>query len=394
VNDPSDDPEFYAGTTVVDAPYGVSAGVFTGAVGELRRVKWEITQETLNGRLTYESIQGADGKGSRTTNTGQVVASFKIESHFDIKREYNPQTGEELNIISENTTDRPWYQRDFMRVDWSSNLVESAFSFDPLAMLALDGVELEKLAYRVDPTDPDAPVFSADEGYFDVTNKIYIKPATIGGNTVGGKTVGAVPACYYYAAIVVGGQYPFGQCDSAEVKLRLSFLRVPQAGDANFRDYEPKEWDGARFNAHGAFTHDRLGYDRHYGVIDSKWHHLLQRYNIWDKSHLDIPCAARRPRPTGPTTSAPVAERARAAMTSSGVHHSVCASQDEVNAWHYNLNADDEVIFDSTNRAAGVGHRRASPCGRRRVECQRTSGASTAGCAGTGWRANRRSRSD
>ena len=49
---------------------------------------------------------------------------FKILSHFDVKREYNAGTGEQTNVISENTTDRPWYDRDYMRVDWSVNLVD------------------------------------------------------------------------------------------------------------------------------------------------------------------------------------------------------------------------------------------------------------------------------
>src|SRR5262245_1651048 len=67
LNDPSDDPEYYAATTIVDVPYGVTAGVFTGLVGDLRRVKWEITNEVLNARLTYEHINGVDGKGNAHT---------------------------------------------------------------------------------------------------------------------------------------------------------------------------------------------------------------------------------------------------------------------------------------------------------------------------------------
>ena len=54
---------------------------------------------------------------------GTVIAAYKILSHFDIRRSYNPVTGEDLNINEENTTDRPWYQRDYMRVDWSTNQV-------------------------------------------------------------------------------------------------------------------------------------------------------------------------------------------------------------------------------------------------------------------------------
>jgi hypothetical protein len=370
--DPSDDPEFYAATTVVDVPYGVQAGVFTGMVGDLRRIKWEITDELLNARLTYELINGADGKGNAHTNTGQIVASFKILSHFDIKREYNPQTGEELNIIGENTTDRPWYERSYFRVDWSQNVVESSYNFDPLAMLKLDGQQLESLSYRVDPNDPDAPQFVSDQGYFDITNKVYLKSADIGGT----------PSCFYYAWAVAGGTYPFGMCDPAEVKLRLSFSRVPQATDPNYRDYEPREWDGARYNAHGAFMTDRLGYDRHYGVIDAKWHHLINRYNIWDKSHLDVPCTASVDNNNNGTDddceSAP-GSRCDDLVGACTVPYAKRVTRP--NAWHFNLSNDDEVIFDSTNRAAEEWDTalREAVQAARLVECERTKGASIVG---------------
>ena len=151
---------------MVDVPANVTASLFTGSSGELRRIKWEIYEKVLNARLTYENIQNLDGKGARETNDGQVIASFDVESHFDVKREYNPQTGEELNIISENSTDRPWYQRRYMRVDWSSNQIVSAYTFEPLASFKADGQTLEPLTYRVDdPSDPDAPVFDAPGGY-------------------------------------------------------------------------------------------------------------------------------------------------------------------------------------------------------------------------------------
>jgi hypothetical protein len=379
LNNGADDPEFYASTTVIDVPYGVQASIFTGATGDLRRVKWEITEKVLNARLTYESIEGVDGKGARTTNSGQVVASFAIDSHFDIRRDYNPQTGEELNVVTENTSDRPWYTREFMRVDWSSNKVESAYSFDPLSTLKLAGQEVEPITYRVDdPSDPDAPVLDAEGGYFDVTNKVYIKPSLVFGQ----------PACYFPGSLVVGGTYPFGGCDSSEVKLRLSFLRVAQPGEPGDRDFEPQEWDGARFNAHGAFTHDRLGYDRHFGVIDSKWHHLIQRYNIWQKSHADVPCARQggdahtdADRDGTEDECASVGAGSRCDDIVGACTIPLARREIRTNAWHFNLSATDEVAFDSTQRAAeewDTALRLAVQAGRR-VECERTAGASLAG---------------
>ena len=59
---------------------------------------------------------------------GAAVAAFRIESHFDIRREYNTVTGEEFNVIVENTSDQHWYDRQFMRVDWSQNLLTSYFA--------------------------------------------------------------------------------------------------------------------------------------------------------------------------------------------------------------------------------------------------------------------------
>ena len=104
-------------------------------------------RDHLNARLSYERIGGTDGTGNKVdglspkqTEDGQVVASFKIESHFDIKRAYNPSTGEEQNLIQENTTDRPWYQREYFRVDWSQNLMTDSYDFDTLSMMGLFGV--------------------------------------------------------------------------------------------------------------------------------------------------------------------------------------------------------------------------------------------------------------
>jgi hypothetical protein len=44
--------------------------------------------------------------------------------------------------------------------------------------------------------------------------------------------------------------------------------------------------DGVRMEAFGSFTQDRYGYDRHYGVMDQKWHRFASKYNMWAKSHV------------------------------------------------------------------------------------------------------------
>jgi hypothetical protein len=273
LSDTTDDPEFYMGTRIIDEPYGVGQGFFMfQSVGGLSRIKWEIQESLLVARLTYERVQNSDHNGSQSTNTGQIVAEFVIESQFDIKRDYNPQTGEQLNLIVENTTDRPWYERDYFRVDWSKNLVTDAYDFDLFALGGINGIQYDPGSYYVqDPSDPNAPVFSPDEGYFDVTTKLTARPQLLA------TPYGTYPVCFFFGM----GTYPATTCDPAEVTVRLSFKKVVDD------DYEPVDWTGNKMNAFGWFTQDRFGYDRNYGILDQNWHRFASRYNVWQKSHVD-----------------------------------------------------------------------------------------------------------
>ena len=142
LSDPSDDPEFYLGNRIIDEPYGVGQGFFLmQSLGSMSRVKWEIQENVILARLTYDRIRDTDYYGARTSDNGQVVAEYNITSHFDIIRDHNPQTGEQLNVIVENTTDRPWYEREYFRVDWSKNLVTDSYDYDLLSQATgIEGV--------------------------------------------------------------------------------------------------------------------------------------------------------------------------------------------------------------------------------------------------------------
>jgi hypothetical protein len=282
LSDPSDDPEFHYRNTVVDVPYGLSGGsfqdsfLFTPAAADTNRIKWEIQESLLVARQTYERFENADGAGSRTTNNGQVVAAFPISKHFDIKRDYNPATGAENNVVAENVTDRPWYQRDYMRVDWSKNLVTDGYNVDTLSMTGIfGGVKYDPIAYDVrDPQDPDAPHFAPDQGYFDITTKAFASPETLNFDW------GSIPACYALLPYITWF-HPAVNCNPTEITLRLSFKKVEDT------DFEPTEWDGNRGQAFGWITTQRLGFDRNYGLVDQNWHRLAMKYNIWKKSHIE-----------------------------------------------------------------------------------------------------------
>jgi len=283
----ADDPEFWAQGTLIDVGYGAAQdGLFTSTYAQpLSRIKWQVTENLLIGRITYERIEGTDGKGEdptgvKNSHDGVISVAFRIESHFDISNAYNPTTGEQLNVIQENMMDRPWYERDYMRVDWSQNLNMDSYDFDTLSMLKIfGGLIYEPLRYDItDPNDPDAPYFDMEESYFDITVKAFVKPEEIDLSSLGWG-IKSFPACFLDPDFL-NGSGPAGNCNPVELTIRHSFRRVVDT------DYEPQDWDGYRFSAFGAFDHERTGYARNYGLVDAQWRRPIHRYNIWQRSHI------------------------------------------------------------------------------------------------------------
>jgi hypothetical protein len=284
----ADDPEFYMRTSVIDVSAGAgSDGLFTSSDAEpTTRVRFEITEDLLIARLTYALVEDAEYRGAKRTPDGQIVAAYEIQSHFDIRRDYDQATGEESNVIVENDSDRAWNEREYFRVDWSRNLVTDAYELDALSQLGIYyGVVWDPVAYYVnDPDSPDAPVFDPERGYFDVTNKAYASPQVIED-----PEWGDFPACWLY------GQWPMVNCNPSEVTLRQAFLRVTDT------DYEPVDYDGTKMDMFGYFTNDRFGYDRRHGVTDTRWHRFASRWNLYERSHAEpaVVCATAETTPIG-----------------------------------------------------------------------------------------------
>ena len=281
--DPKDNPEFWAQATLVDVGFGASQdGLFTSTYAQpLSRIRWQITEQLLIGRLAYERIDGTDGKGAgKATTDGVIVCAFRISSHFDIRHSYNSTTGEELNVLEENGADRPWYERTYMRVDWSRNLNTDSYDFDTLSMVGIyGGVAYEPLAYDInDPNDENAPYFAKDGTYFDITNKAFAKPKLIDLSYLGWG-IDKFPACMLPAEFG-GGTEPSGSCNPVELTIRQAFRKVVDS------DFESQEYDGYRFQAYGIFTSERSGYARNYGMTDDRWHRLANKYNVWERSHF------------------------------------------------------------------------------------------------------------
>lgn len=285
-----DDPEFYARSMVINVPYGESGSnflMFTNTINSMAKIKWQIQEDKLIGRVSFERIDGSDGQGVAqpvdaerdpnkplAQNDGVVVYAFNIESQFDIRRAYNSGTGEESNVVEENSVDRPWVQRDYVRVDFSQNMVTTAYDFDTLSLLGVyNGIEYSPINFDIrNPDDPNAPQFDLDKGYFDVTNKLFANPKEL---DLGW---GKLPGCML-PNIISGGTEPAGNCNPNELTIRHSFKKVVDT------DYEPIHWDGQRHETAGAFQMERNGYSRDYGLTDAKRMRFISRYNIWERSH-------------------------------------------------------------------------------------------------------------
>jgi hypothetical protein len=289
LGDPSDDPQFYWRNFVVDGSEGQSM-VGIGSWSHIDKIRWEITENLLIGRKSYEVAPGADNKGPVDNDpaNGTVVAAYMITSHFDIKRAYNPSTGEELNVVEENTSDRVWNERAYMRVNWSINLVESPLWFDMFLGKIWGDVKVTPLAYYVnDRTHPDAPHFDAKQGYFDVTSKFYVEPEMM---HIWGLHFPTCAIAGLYAGAAVNA------CDAQEAVIRSSYWRADMIpGNADFEPFVNTSASldiignpgglGSSFSA-GIVTPPRVDWDPQYGYTDANMRRYMHHHPIWRQSHV------------------------------------------------------------------------------------------------------------
>jgi hypothetical protein len=290
---------FYYRQTYVEVPI-TSSWAFEGTMGNLDKVRFDVQQNYLYGYRSYDYAPNAPSplaNGSNNQDTPLVV--FKILSHFDVKREYNPGTGEQTNVISENITDRPWYDRDYMRVDWSVNLVEveppgmspSGF-FMPTARTPINDYDSQSGA-----ADPDHPIWTPS--YMDFTIREIRTPD--------------LDACFalFHPGIDDGA---VGDCGPAQLKVRYSFLEAKPSTylPLNYPDRQPLLDDtghpirlenGAfpcsktvvsqtggtdcstaamdQFAKFGFFRTVRQTWDPKYGSTEQGRQYLANRWNVW-----------------------------------------------------------------------------------------------------------------
>ncbi|MEQ1571692.1 MAG: hypothetical protein ABMA64_39045, partial [Myxococcota bacterium] len=249
--------EWYWRRTVEDVPYGTAA-TFTGAQDELERLHWEIQEELLLGYRSYPHVS-ADGAG----DTAPLVA-FAIVDQFDIRRGYDRTTGEESNVVEENR-EKPWYERQYVRVDWSANLAEVPLAFAGVPLTLLDWS-------TTDDRDGGAPQFddSNGDGTLDsllVTQRAWVEPDT---RTLPG--YGDVPVCFFYG----DAEY---ECGPVEIGVSNSFVRL---GDR--APYVGLAYDDQHMETFGYFSTERLAWTEGYGVIEPNHLRYANRHPLWQSS--------------------------------------------------------------------------------------------------------------
>ncbi|HWO11577.1 MAG TPA: zinc-dependent metalloprotease, partial [Polyangiaceae bacterium] len=276
------DSQWFLRETVVDVP-PTSPTTMVGDMGTLEQVVWDVQENWLVGYRAYEQVPGLDGTAAsdlanpsaqpvaaglgtgRDPNVykGNPVVAYRIDSHVDVQRGYNARTGEQNNVISENTTDRPWYERSFMRVNWANNEVDS-FLTTPGAFMPIFGATSSAAAFVPQSEGgPDSFRMELDDDgkadYIDFTVRRFVTPSIAG--------------CI--AQLNAG----LGDCAGDEIKVRTSLERVDPARE---QDYVPMVYDDRRQGEFGYFRVERPTYDRRLGNTFTGLIQLAGRHDIWE----------------------------------------------------------------------------------------------------------------
>ena len=261
--------EWYYVPTVIDLNLGHSV-TFVGEAGwSVSIVKWDIQEKVLYARLAYDRIDNTSSVYNDPNFKGEVIGAWAIESQFDIIRDYNATTGEETNVIRE-TTERPWYEREFLRVNWAENLVSNWEG-----LMWMRAVTTDPINYIVnDPSHPHSPKLERNEDgeaeFINIVNKVLVTPEMrdIEYDFMG---LNQIPDCFFYGTL--------SSCTSAEVTVRHAFWKKDPD-----KEYEKLEYTQQEMDKYGYFTSQRLYYDDDYGVTIQGIRWYANRFNLWKES--------------------------------------------------------------------------------------------------------------
>jgi hypothetical protein len=221
------DGEWYYRQTIVDVPPDVGIG-FVGLEGKVEKVKFEFYGDALHARRTHEGIRGLDEDETRpgATFEGDTILRVSGVEHFDIVRDYNSANGTQSNVLNEDSSLRPWFERDFFRADWSS----AAAVGQDFAKLFATFSTGTYWARETEIANPDHFQADLEDGTISFTTSYTV--------TDGGYT------CFIEYGFYRTSTNTRNSCGLGEVKVRHSFVRIDPEDAAQFepRSYLDREF--------------------------------------------------------------------------------------------------------------------------------------------------------
>ncbi len=283
--------EWYILDTIVRAPFA-SHYFFAGLQSSLDRGVFEIEERHLYLYRTYEFIEGVEQQGLKSDSDkplldedgnpvtydkvmpdGSVkkatryvyrsapLAKYAISGHFDVRQSYNPITGEPTNVTVEDASEKYWWERDWMRVDFGSDTAGNSarFGSDMFNAVVYEGeTGPEELKLRVQD----------DGAYMDFVVRGWITaPRTYLWGW------GWIPTCFFYPWYT--GSY--FECGEEEIHIRTSLMKVDPGNT-----YQPWNYDDHMLDKFGFFRRARATYDQYYGATFSAAERHIQRFRIWE----------------------------------------------------------------------------------------------------------------
>ena len=164
-------------STVVDTP-AQTRHTFIGLQGSHEMIEWDIQESMLIAYRVHEHVEGSEAYGARpgTTYRGAAVAAYPIQRHFDLKRSYSSATGEQSNVLSENASDRPWNEREYIRVDWANNRIADA-TFGPDNFRVTSGGDIlheRQGCEEPGSTDCEPGALDVSEDHINITSRVIV----------------------------------------------------------------------------------------------------------------------------------------------------------------------------------------------------------------------------
>lgn len=284
---------WYMQQSIVDSAKTPNGAATVGFGGKMEKIRFEIQEDMLVAYRAYEIVPGADPRVDREKSTlgkvvfqdgrpykGNPVFAYKISSHFDRQRQYNASTGEQSNVLMEDTQDRPWYERDYMRVEWAANILKNndtncaiAGTFSPFEQCLGGNATLFRYITDRDQQQGDQAFVEQRNAagkltYFDFTSQAIVDPASIYYEGYGN-----LPLCLFN---------PMEDCESVDVRVRTSVLRVDESVT---NDYEPLVYNDRLEKKFGFFRQEAYSYSKDYYYTYTGQQFFAMRHNIWQKSH-------------------------------------------------------------------------------------------------------------